>query len=59
MLPKLCKQDRKEVLIGDNLSSHVSKSVTDACSKQIIVFVCLFPNATRLLQPPDVAWFAP
>ena len=29
-----------------------------ACSNHNIAFLCLYPNATHLLQPPDVAWFA-
>ena len=56
MLPILRKQDRKEVLIGDNLSSHLSQSLPDACSKYNIAFVCLFPTTTHLLRPLGVAW---
>ena len=48
-----------KVLIGDNLSSQLSEAVIKACSKHNIVFVCLYPNTTHLLQPLDVAWFAP
>ena len=59
MLPKLRRQEGRKVLIGDNLSSHLSEAVINACSKHNIAFVCLFPNATHLLQPLDVAWFAP
>ena len=59
MLPKLCRQEGKKVLIGDNLSSHLSESVIQACSKNNIAFICLFPYATHMLQPLDVAWFAP
>ena len=59
ILPILRKKEGKKVLIGDNLSSHLSQSVIDACSKYNIAFVCLFPNGTHLLQPLDVAWFAP
>ena len=55
----LHKQEGKKVLVGDNLSSHLSQSVIDECSKHNIAFVCLFPNATHLLQSLDVAWFAP
>ena len=59
MLPKLRRQEGKKVLIGNNLSSHLSESVIQACSKNNIAFICLFPNATHMLQPLDVAWFAP
>ena len=57
IFPILCKKEGKKVLIGDNLSSHLSQSVIDACSKHNIAFACLFPNATHRLQPLDVAWF--
>ena len=50
MLLTLRKQEGKKVLIGENLSSHLSRSVIDACSKHNIAFACLFPNATHLLQ---------
>ena len=53
-----CLEWRK-VLIGDNLSSHLSDAVITACSQNNIAFVCLYPSATHLLQPLDVAWFAP
>ena len=59
MLPKLRRLEGRKVLIGDNLSSHLSESVIKACSQNNIAFVCLHPNATHLLQPLDVAWFAP
>ena len=59
MLPILRKQEGKNVLIGDNLSSHPSQYVTGTCSKHNIAFVCLFPNATHFFQPLDVAWCAP
>jgi hypothetical protein len=54
VLPKLRKQDGKKVLVGDNLSSHLNSR-----NKHNIAFVCLFPNGTHLLQPLDVAYFAP
>ena len=58
LLPKLRKQDGKTVIIGDNLSSHLSEEVIEACNKNNITFLCLFPNATHL-QPLDAAFFAP
>ena len=59
MLPKLCHLEERKLLIGDNLSSHLSDAAIKACSQNKIAFVCLYPNATHLLQPLDVAWFAP
>ena len=53
---------RKEgrcVIIGDNLSSHVSPQVLEKCERNNIGFVLLAPNATHLLQPLDVSFFAP
>lgn len=47
------------VLIGDNLSSHISLNVLRLCEQNNIRFVCLPPNSTHLTQPLDVAFFAP
>ena len=58
MLPKLRKQKGKKVMIGDNLSSHLSERVIKACSENNISFICLLPNATHLLQPLDIAFFS-
>lgn len=58
-LPRAHKQEGKKVLIGDNLSSHLSEKVIAACKEHNISFVCLVANATHLLQPLDVAFFAP
>ena len=58
MLLILRKQEGKKLLISDNLSLQLSWSVIDAYSKHSIAFVCLFPNATYLLQPLDVTWLA-
>ncbi len=49
----------KKVLLGDNLSSHLTMDVIDACRKNNIAFCCLPPNSTHILQPLDVAPFAP
>lgn len=59
LLPKLKKLEGKKVLIGDNLSSHITLEVLDLCEKNQISFVCLPPNSTHLTQPLDVAFFAP
>ena len=59
MLPRLKRQVGKKLLIGDNLSSHISMAVIDSCKKNNIEFVCLPPNSTHKLQPLDVGVFAP
>ena len=58
-LPKLWRLDGKKVLIGDNLNSHLSDKVIEACQANNIAFICLYPNGTHLLQPLDIAYFAP
>jgi hypothetical protein len=55
---KLPKEDIK-VLIGDNLAAHLSPYVTDLCTIHNIRFVFLPEISTHLLQPHDVAVFAP
>ena len=60
MLPELHRQEGKKVRSGDNLSSHPSDAAIKAFSKHNIAFVyVLVSNATHILQPLDVAWFAP
>lgn len=51
--------DVPKLLIGDNLSSHISESVIDQCRLNNIRFVLLPPNSTHLCQPLDVAFFRP
>ena len=58
-LPYAQSLDGKKILIGDNLSSHFSIEVVQACDEYDIAFVSLLPNATHLLQPLDVAVFGP
>lgn len=48
-----------KVLIGDNLSSHLSVYVISECQKHDIRFVLLPPNSTHLCQPLDVSFFHP
>lgn len=48
-----------KVLIGDNLSSHISLRVINQCQKLNIRFVLLPPNSTHLCQPLDAAYFRP
>ncbi|XP_034241768.1 uncharacterized protein LOC117645575 [Thrips palmi] len=59
LLPWARALDGPKVVIGDNVSSHFSKNVFELCAENDIKFVCLPPNATHLLQPLDVAFFAP
>ena len=58
-LPYCRKTSGRCVLIGDNLSSHMSESIISQCQEHDIAFVCLPPNATHLCQPLDIAFFAP
>ncbi|XKL67637.1 hypothetical protein PGB90_003128 [Kerria lacca] len=57
LLPYLKKLDEKKVMIGDNLASHITFSITKKCEQNNIRFVLLPPNSTHLLQPLDVAVF--
>jgi hypothetical protein len=59
LLPILKRKVGKKMLIGDNLSSHISASVVEACRQHNIQFVCLPPNSTDKLQPLDVGVFGP
>ena len=49
----------KKVLLGDNLSTHFSLNVLKAAAENNILMACLVPNATHIMQPLDVAFFAP
>lgn len=49
----------RKVIIGDNLSSHISTSVLQKCSQLDIYFILLPPNSTDKCQPLDVAFFGP
>jgi hypothetical protein len=51
--------DQVKVLIGDNLAAHMSPTVTRLCEENNIRFIFLPENSTHLLQPLDVAVFAP
>ena len=52
MLPILCKQEGKKVLIGDNLSSNLHQSVIDACSKHSF---CLY--FSQWPSPSSTTWW--
>ncbi|XP_072384619.1 uncharacterized protein [Diabrotica undecimpunctata] len=59
LLPTLKPIPGIKVLIGDNLSSHISIKVLQLCATENIKFVCLPANSTHLTQPLDVAYFRP
>lgn len=58
-LPYFRKLEGPKVLIGDNLSSHLSFESIRLCSAENIKFIFLPSNSTHLTQPLDVAFFAP
>lgn len=58
-VPYLCKLNGKKILLGDNLSSHLSAHAIKLCKDNGISFVFLPKNSTHLTQPLDVAFFRP
>lgn len=58
-LPYFSKKDGKKVMIGDNLSSHLSIDIIHKCQEHNVHFVFLPPNSTHLTQPLDIAFFRP
>lgn len=48
-----------KVMIRDKLSSHFDSEVLILCQKYSILFKCLPSNSTHLVQPLDIAYFAP
>lgn len=58
-LKEVKNEDGPVVLLGDNLSSHISLKVLQLCEQYNIKFVCLPPNTTHITQPLDVAFFGP
>ncbi len=59
LLPRHRRRPGKKMIVGDNLSSHLSPTVINLCRQHNISFVCLPPNSTDKLQPLDVGVFAP
>ncbi|CAK1600329.1 unnamed protein product [Parnassius mnemosyne] len=59
IVPYAHKIAGRKLLIGDNLSSYFSENLLKTCKEINIAFVCLPPKTTHLLQPLDVAFFAP
>ena len=49
----------KKVLIEDHFSSHFSKKILKLAWENDNDFCCLPPNSTHVMQPLDVAFFAP
>ncbi|XP_050300148.1 uncharacterized protein LOC126738753 [Anthonomus grandis grandis] len=60
LLPKI-KRSRfeKSVMIGDNLSSHISPKAIKLCEEHNIAFIALPPNSTHLTQPLDISFLRP
>lgn len=59
VIPILDKKPGKKILIGDNLSSHLSVDMIKLCQEKDIHFVFLPSNSTHITQPLDVAFFRP
>lgn len=47
------------ILFVDGHKSHINYELSEKCKELGIVLVALYPNATRILQPADVAAFKP
>lgn len=47
------------IVFLDGHSSHMSLELSEFCSDNQIILIALFPNATHILQPLDVAVFGP
>jgi len=56
---KRLDNESSRVLIGDNLACHLSADIIAICETNKIKMVFLPPNSTHLLQPLDVAVYAP
>lgn len=47
------------ILLLDGHSSHITYHLSKFCNEHKIILVALYPNATHILQPLDVAVFKP
>jgi len=59
VIPFVKNKPVKKILIGNNLSTHLTIEGIRMCSKYNVEFVFLPPNSTHLTQPLDVAFFRP
>lgn len=59
IVPHLRRLDGTKIIIGDNLSAHISFEAVQLCETNDIKFVFLPSNSTHMLQPLDVAVYAP
>lgn len=59
VVPWARRKEGKKVVIGDNLSSHLSSKVLKTCAEKNIAFVLLPPNCIDKCQPLDVSFFGP
>ncbi|XP_074035379.1 uncharacterized protein [Leptinotarsa decemlineata] len=59
--PSLVKNNIKFpiILFVDGHSTHLTYELSDICKELKIILICLYPNATRILQPADVSAFKP
>jgi len=47
------------ILFVDGHTSHLTYHLSKLCLQLNIILIALYPNATRILQPADVAAFRP
>ncbi|KAJ8909242.1 hypothetical protein NQ315_017218 [Exocentrus adspersus] len=47
------------ILYLDGHSTHLTYQLSELCKSLDIILICLYPNATRILQPADVGAFKP
>lgn len=53
------ENNQPRIIIGDNLSSHLSATTIQMCRENNIKPIFLPANSTHITQPMDVAFFAP
>lgn len=56
---KKLEKNSTKIMVGDNLSSHISPWIIEECKNHNIKFVLLPPNSTHCTQLLDVAFFLP